>query len=128
VQYDAPYCFCNGGFVSSPSPPHQLAGRLPFLGKSQRLLLGQTYITPGAQALLLRARLPAMALLALHAQGEWGALDETDRVANERALFDGSRVVSRYEVLYREAVLIVTDASDSNGERTATTLLLPSEY
>lgn len=112
--------------TNRPSPPPR--GVLPALGKSQRFPLGKTFITPAARTLLQRAGLPPVVLLAMHAQGEWGALDAHDRAANEQAVADGSRILSRYEVLPPAAVWVITEAANDGGQRPSTTILLPEEY
>ncbi|HET8629969.1 MAG TPA: hypothetical protein VFL91_21320 [Thermomicrobiales bacterium] len=84
--------------------------------------LGQTVATPGALAALAAANLPAFALLARHAAGDWGEVDDFDREQNERALRDGDRLLSAYTV-GGERVWVITE-----WNRSATTLLLPEEY
>jgi hypothetical protein len=64
-----------------------------------------------------------LALIALHAQKEWGALDAADRTANERGLVDGGRLLSAY-VLSGRTVHAITDAVREDGTRACTTLLL----
>jgi hypothetical protein len=55
--------------------------------------------------------------------GDWGDLDEEDRRENERSLEDGCRLLSAYHLRDGTKIWIITEA-----DRSATTLLLPSEY
>ena len=58
-----------------------------------------------------------------HQAGDWGEVDETDRQANERALIDGTRLLSIYHAGQGIAFWITTEA-----DRSATTVLLPEDY
>ena len=58
-----------------------------------------------------------------HAQGDWGDLPEEDKLANDEALKDGSRLLSAYQFNDKEKVWIITEA-----DRSHTTVLSPSEY
>jgi hypothetical protein len=58
-----------------------------------------------------------------HASGDWGDdLSAEDREANDRALRDGDRLLSAY-VIGDTKIWIITE-----GDRSATTVLLPEEY
>lgn len=61
-------------------------------------------------------------LLDRHLAGDWGDVCAEDNHANELALREGSRLLSAYR-LGDVAIWIITEA-----DRSATTLLLPSEY
>ena len=87
-----------------------------------RFQLGQAVITPGAVHLLAERDISALALLDRHVSGDWGELEETDRLANEDALLTEGRLLSRY-LVGEQPVWIITEA-----DRSATTILLPSEY
>ena len=64
------------------------------------------------------------ALLGCHAAGDWGELDAQDHHANETALRIGERLLSAYTVPSPgRRVWVITEA-----DRSATTILLPSEY
>ena len=86
--------------------------------------LGDIRITAAANELLHDAEVNPVLLLSRHERGEWGEMSDEDRAANGRALTDGGRLVSRYKVM-RPAlhVYVITEA-----DRSATTILLPSEY
>jgi hypothetical protein len=89
--------------------------------------LGQLLATPGALDLLERHGVSAATLLARHAAGDWGEIDAKDRGLNEQALHTGARIFSVYHV-GAEAVWVITNAAADDGDRDATTVLLPSEY
>ena len=90
--------------------------------------LGQVVATPGAlEALAESGQTPAF-FLDQHASGNWGVVDEEDWRLNDEALKDGSRILSAYLTLKGKRLWIITEATDDNGHRPATTLLLPEEY
>ena len=90
--------------------------------------LGQVVATPGAlEALAESGQTPAF-FLGQHASGNWGVVDEEDWRLNDEALKDGSRLLSAYMTLRGKRLWIITEATDDNGHRAATPLLLPEEY
>ncbi len=93
-----------------------------------KLLLGQIVATPGALEALQKAGQSATEFLQRHIRGDWGQLCDEDRQANDQALIDGSRILSAYRTSNGEKLWIITEAADDSGSRTATTILLPSEY
>ncbi len=90
--------------------------------------LGQVVATPGALEALDKAGQQPWSLLAQHVRGQWGDLSDDDRRLNDEALKDGSRILSAYVLQPGVKVWIITEAEDDNGNRAATTLLLPDEY
>ncbi|HEY6182881.1 MAG TPA: hypothetical protein VIW67_11575 [Terriglobales bacterium] len=85
---------------------------------------GQIVATPGALALLERANQPSWHFLSRHLRGDWGDdLSQDDKAENELSLKHGFRLLSSYKVVDGEKLWIITEA-----DRSATTLLLPSEY
>ncbi len=85
-----------------------------------RFELGRVVATPGALKLLDWPG--ALSLIARHRRGDWGDLKPDDREANERALADGDRILSAYEV-EGERVWVITEA-----DRSSTCVLLAREY
>ena len=85
-------------------------------------VLGQLAATPGALALLEKADLPGYDLLMRHVSGDFGELCAEDVAANERAMVEGTRILSAY-VVAGQRLWVITEA-----DRSVTTLLLPSEY
>ena len=88
-----------------------------------RFALGQTFITPGAEEALQIAGQTATEFLRRHMSGDWGELSDDDIKENEFSLANGFRLLSRYETAKGELLWIITEA-----DRSATTILLPSEY
>jgi len=82
--------------------------------------LGHVVTTPGAFSTFPPEFLASS--LVRHARGDWGDLDAEDKAANEAELRTGGRLLSVYE-LGVERLYIITE-----HDRSATTLLLPSEY
>jgi hypothetical protein len=85
--------------------------------------LGQTVATPGALEALGQAGQLPFHFLARHARGDWGELCPADKRANDRALREGDRLLSAYKTSTGERLWVITEA-----DRSATTILLPSEY
>lgn len=90
--------------------------------------LGQIVATPGALEALEESGQTADFFLDQHAAGRWGTVDKDDWLANDQALVDGSRILSAYTTLKGRRLWCITEATNDNGERAATTLLLPEEY
>jgi Protein of unknown function (DUF2958) len=89
----------------------------------QKFPLGQVVATPAAlEALEVVGKRP-QEFLARHGRGDWGELDEHDRLVNEHALAHGDRLLSSYILDNGQRLWIITEA-----DRSASTLLLPSEY
>ena len=61
-------------------------------------------------------------LLMRHVNGDWGDLDDEDKQANERALEDGTRLMSAYSI-GEARFWVITE-----WDRSVTTILLPEEY
>ena len=91
--------------------------------------LGQIVATPGALEALQRNNTDGGDYLQRHASGDWGIVCDEDDQLNDQAVQDGSRILSAYLLPDETKLWIVTDAvSDGQGNRQATTLLLPEEY
>ncbi len=90
--------------------------------------LGQVVATPGALEALEASGQTAQFFLEKHQRGDWGSLDEQDKQANDRALVDGSRLLSAYRTLKGERLWIITEAVGDDGRRSSSTILRPSEY
>lgn len=94
-----------------------------------RFTPGQIVATPGALALLAAHHMTPSTLLARHLCGDWGeVLCSEDKALNDAALGTGSRLLSAYRVGPDKIVWIITEAEDDQGQRAATTLLLPQDY
>jgi hypothetical protein len=89
-----------------------------------RFALGQTYITPGAEEALMIAGQTAIEFLRRHMSCDWGSeLSDEDVQENELSLKEGFRLLSAYRTGKGQKLWIITEA-----DRSATTVLLPSEY
>lgn len=85
--------------------------------------LGRLVATPGALQALAESRQSPSVFLARHSAGDWGLVDEEDRLLNDEALRDGSRLLSAYETERGVRLWIITES-----DRSVTTILLPDEY
>ena len=93
-----------------------------------RFGLGQTVATPGALEALCRNNSTGLEYLRRHASGDWGIVCDDDKQANNHALHSGARLLSAYFLPDETKLWIITEAQDEDGNRQATTLLLPEEY
>ena len=114
-------------------------------GTSERRLrvpLGHLVATRATDRLLMShetGRAFVMSCLRRHERGDWGDLDRHDAEANDLALVTGARILSSYlipEQIRRDAgdgvgddrLWIITEAENSGGARSQTTVLFPSDY
>ncbi len=87
-------------------------------------------MTPGIAALTNTEPLfteIGMALFQRHPFGDWGDLEEEDKQRNEEAFVTGGRIWSVYNLSDGTRITIITEAEDDEGQRSHTTVLLPSE-
>ena len=91
--------------------------------KLARFPLGRIVATPGALAALEEAAEIPGTLLKHHVTGDWGDVNEDDRRENEHSLVQGCRLLSAYTLSNGTRLWVITEA-----DRSATTILLPSEY
>jgi hypothetical protein len=85
--------------------------------------LGTIVATQGALDLLEEVSLRPEALIQRHVNRDWGDLSAEDIAENELSLREGFRLLSAYRLRGDEKIWVITEA-----DRSATTLLLPSEY
>src|SRR4051812_10436417 len=90
--------------------------------------LGRIVATPGAMEAFERNNQAPHKFLGRHLIGDWGELDEEDKNANDRAVRDGSRILSAYLLNDGTKFWIITEAVDDDGQRESSCILLPSEY
>lgn len=86
------------------------------------VVLGALVMTGTAFGVLHREDVK-VALLRRHARGDWGELCREDWEANERALFENSRLFSAYHDRAGHKFYIITE-----HDRSITTVLLPEDY
>ena len=92
--------------------------------------IGKLVATPAALAAIDEEGTSPFEFVARHARGDWGSdLTDEDRILNDESVKSGSRILSAY-VLQKsnERLWCITEAADDHGQRSATTLLLSSEY
>jgi hypothetical protein len=89
---------------------------------TQLFPLGLVVAAPGALDLLDRNGINATTYLTRHQCGDFGTLCPSDVQENLFAADHGLRILSGYDI-GKERLWIITEA-----DRSATTLLLPSEY
>lgn len=85
--------------------------------------LGQQFITPGAAEALGKACQEAQEFVSRHQSGDWGEVCSEDAQENDFSLKEGFRLLSAYRTNLGEKLWVITEA-----DRSATTVLLPSEY
>jgi hypothetical protein len=90
-------------------------GRLEVTRDAEKLAR-RLYGNVGAQARLA-------ALLARHAQGDWGDLNKDGKEHNDIAVVKGGRLFSAYDVGDGDEFWIITEAS-----RYKTTIMLPTDF
>jgi len=83
--------------------------------------LGRILSTPNALSKLDNQDI--LAAIQRHQAGDWGDVGTADRDANNRALEEGTRILSIYHSSKGEKFWIITEA-----DRSATTVLLPQDY
>jgi hypothetical protein len=94
---------------------------LPAQHAASKFPLGQVVSTRGALDSI--DCIEMMNVLDRHHRGDWGDCCEEDWEANDSALVEDSRLLSVYQSGNGETFWIITEA-----DRSATTILLPSEY
>ena len=93
-----------------------------------KFTLGQIVATPGAIEALQEGGQTPDFFLDRHASGDWGEVDAEDGKLNDEALKQGSRILSAYRTLKGKKLWVITEAVDDQGQRAATTILLPEDY
>lgn len=83
--------------------------------------LGRVVATPGVLEDINRDEIQVA--LSRHVRGDWGELCKDDLQANEDALVEGARLLSKYRGSSGVIFWIITE-----WDRSVTTVLLPSEY
>ena len=84
--------------------------------------LGRIVATPAARETLGELNYSSLDLLRRHMTGDWTEMDVEDQQANREAIVEGDRVFSAY-IIQGIKFWVITEA-----DRSATTILLPSEY
>jgi hypothetical protein len=85
--------------------------------------MGLIVATPGALLALHSAGQCVGCVLLRHGDGDWSELNADDKGANEAALRDGERILSKYTTTQGIALYVITEA-----DRSQTTILRIDEY
>jgi hypothetical protein len=93
------------------------------LNKAPLFKLGKVVATPGALEALEESKTQVWELLNRHIQGDFGDIDETDRLANLAAINDGSRILSAYTLPTGDRLWVISEA-----DRSSTCILRPEDY
>ncbi len=93
------------------------------LKKEPAFELGRIVASPGALAVLQKAGQEPGEFLARHVSRDWGDVSSLDREENNYGLQHELRLLSVYRTNAGDKLWIITE-----GDRSATTLLLPEEY
>lgn len=88
-----------------------------------RFELGHLFITPGASDALSEAGQSPQEFISLHARLEQGELCDDDHGENLFSVDKHLRIFSAYKTAKGVKIWVITEA-----DRSATTILLPSEY
>ena len=83
--------------------------------------LGQIVATPNALAQITQDDITAALLR--HVIGDWGDVEAEDKLANDCAVVEGTRILSAYRAANGTQFWIITEAG-----RSSTTILLPEDY
>ena len=89
---------------------------------------GLIVITRNCMSYLNSIRVAPLPYLQRHMAGDWGDVDRHDHIANDEALKHGGRLFSSYVLENGQKLWIITDAADDQGNRQATTVMLPEDY
>ena len=94
----------------------------------QKFPLGEIVATPDVLRAIEDAGQTPDFFLDRHVQGDWGEVDAFDGRANDEALTSGDRILSAYRTLRGVKIWIITEGMGDDGQREATTILLPEQY
>ena len=88
---------------------------------TRKFHLGQVVITPAAKTTL--SNNDVVNALTRHISGDFGIVSKDDKALNEEAIKTGDRILSAYKDRKGIKFWIITEC-----DRSATTIMLPSEY
>ena len=127
-------CVLKPGHSLPPAATPSVEGSHKLCEVKTRLVMppkfspGQVVATPAAlQAIEESGQTPEF-FLDQHVHGQWGAVCGEYWRANDRALADGSRILSEYLTLKGVRIWILTEAVGDDGNRPSSAILLSSEY
>ena len=85
--------------------------------------LGRVLATPDSLKALEESGEDRLVYLDRHQSGDWGHLNEADKQRNDRAVVEGGRIMSQYELTTGDWIWVLT-----NSDRSETTLLIPGQF
>ena len=88
-----------------------------------RFALGRVVATRNCLNHLVGMGASALPYLERHQRGDWVNLGTSDKQANEQALKDGGRIVSKYLLKDGTPIYVITEA-----DRSYTTVMLVGDY
>lgn len=88
-----------------------------------RFPLGRVVATRTLLAHVAPTKTSLVPYLERHQRGDWGNLGRSDKQANEDAIQNGSRILSKYLLKDGTPIYIITEA-----DRSVTTVMLVSDY
>jgi hypothetical protein len=97
--------------------PDRLMVRQPI-----RFRCGELFLSPAVKTLISRHQIDPKPHFLSHLRGDWGDAEIEQWAANERALQDGGRLTSTYQLTAKITLSITTEA-----DRSVTTIKLEGE-
>lgn len=85
--------------------------------------MGKLVSTPGALDAVGGVVGQILPFVERHVTGDWSENCKQDQLENKRALKDNSRIFSKYTLLSKETIYIITE-----WDRSLTTIMLAHEY
>ena len=93
--------------------------------------LGNVVATPSALALIQEHGASVHQLLTRHQTGDWQELCKQDRDANWRAVFNGDRILSAFNLGSTDLpakIRVISEGHEPVQSYSVTTILLPEDY
>lgn len=107
-----------------PSPQPEIGSQPESEIPKVRFEPGEVVITEEANfSLAIRDRHPFQ-LLARHVEGDWGDIDEHDKMENEQSADQGGRIFSAYNIEDARFYIVTEPGEEGN----ITTIYLPHEH
>lgn len=91
--------------------------------------LGELAVTDEADCVLFleKPKEDLVDLLKRHVSGDWGEISLEEKDRNDKAIEDGSRILSVYTLSTGKKILILTEAANELGHREITKILTSNE-
>jgi hypothetical protein len=118
---------CSGAFLLNTEAKEN---KRNYIMECKPFSMGQLVGTPAALAILDSGRIAE--ILQRHLNFDWGTVGVSDWRANDLATLDGGRIFSAYWIDEQDhekgKVWVITTATDDDGARESTCILLPEDY